>query len=494
MKKIILGILTISLLGISFAQKPVITNYSFKFKVKGLSDCDVFLGFHMGEQKYIKDTARVNSKGEVEFKGKDTLNGGIYLFITPRKNYFEFVVNETQIQMEVDTLDFIKHTVVKKSEENKAWYSYMQYIAERQSQLASNNGILKSADKKSKEYKDAQDALTKLNKEITDFRDKIIKEKPNLFVSKLFLAMKDVEIPESPKNVDGTVDSLFAGKYYKAHYWDHFDLSDERILRTPIFESKLKFYFDKMMLQIADTVSMEADKLLAKTNGNKDMFRFICHYVTYNFERSQIMCMDGVFVHMIEKYYKTGKASWVSSETLNKMIERSDKLKPLLCGTKLENITLPDTAGKWHNLYELKGDVTILYFWDATCSHCKKQTPILKELYETYLKPKGIEVFAVEGELEDKEWKKYVKENNLPWINVSDNPDLNTNAQKYIVDLKLTDLNSLNFRQTFDLYSYPVMYVLDKDKKVIAKKIGAEQLKDFLEKYFKILEDKKKGK
>src|SRR6187402_127950 len=103
-----------------FAQsksRPVITNYSFKFKVGGLKDVDVYLGFHYGEKKFIKDTAHVNANGEVEFTGKDTLQGGIYLFITPRKNYFEFVVNETKIQMETDTLDMVGHMVVKKSTE-----------------------------------------------------------------------------------------------------------------------------------------------------------------------------------------------------------------------------------------------------------------------------------------------------------------------------------------------------------------------------------------
>ena len=118
----------------------------------------------------------------------------------------------------------------------------------------------------------------------------------------------------------------------------------------------------------------------------------------------------------------------------------------------------------------------------------------MADLYNTYLKPKGIEIFGVEGELEDKEWKKYQAEQKLPWLNVSDNPEMNANPQKWILDLKKTDLNSLNFRHLFDLFSYPVIYVLDKDHKIIAKKLGAEQLKDFLEKYMKSKELEKEKK
>lgn len=486
MKVRLLLTLVVALLGSQIANtqtqksKPVISNYSFKFKVGGLKDVDVYLGFHYGEKKFIKDTAHVNANGEVEFSGKDTLQGGIYLFITPRKNYFEFVVNESKIQMETDTLDLVGHMNVKKSAENTIWYDYMKTIAAKQKEMFPYNEIInkKDVDKESKEYKDAIKQRDAITESINKFRDDKIKQNPDLLVTRVFKAMKDIDLPEAPKG-----DSLFLPRYFKAHFWDNIDLTDNRLIRTPVLESKLIYYFDKVVYQIPDSIMVEADRILAKTGGDKEMFKFICHHLTYTYERSAIMCMDAVFVHLIDKYYRTGQASWVDQKTMDKMIERADKLKPLLCGTVVNNITLPDTAGQFHSLYDFKGDYTILYFWDATCSHCKKSTPIMKELYNDYLKPNGIEIFGVEGELEDKEWKKYQAEQQLPWLNVSDNPELNTNPQKYILELKLTDLNSLNFRHIFDLYSYPVVYILDKDKKIIAKKLGAEQIKDFLEKY-----------
>lgn len=460
--------------------KPVITNYSFKFKVGGLKDVDVYLGFHYGEKKFIKDTAHVNNNGEVEFAGKDTLPGGIYLFITPRKNYFEFVVNESKIQMETDTLDMVGHMVIKKSTENTVWYDYMKTIAAKQKEMQPYMEIINkpNIDKEGKEYKDAVAAKDKISETINKFRDDKIKQSPDMLVSKLFKAMKEVDLPEAPKG-----DSLFLPNYFRNHFWDNFDLTDNRLIRTPVLESKLVYYFDKVIYQIPDSIMAEADRMLAKTGGDKEMFKFICHHLTYNYERSQIMCMDAVFVHLIDKYYRTGQAFWVDQKTMDKMLERADKLKPLLCGTVVNNITLPDTSGNFHSLYDMKGDYTILYFWDATCSHCKKSTPIMIDVYNTYLKPNGIEIFGVEGELEDKEWKKYQAEQKLPWLNVSDNPEMNTNPQKWVLELKKTDLNSLNFRHIFDLYSYPVVYILDKNHKIVAKKIGVEQIKEFLEKY-----------
>ena len=65
----------------------------------------------------------------------------------------------------------------------------------------------------------------------------------------------------------------------------------------------------------------------------------------------------------------------------------------------------------------------------------------------------------------------------MKWINVSDNPEINKNAAKYI---HLTTLESLNFRDTYDIFSTPQVYLLDKDKKILAKKLSAEQLDDII--------------
>ena len=80
-----------------------------------------------------------------------------------------------------------------------------------------------------------------------------------------------------------------------------------------------------------------------------------------------------------------------------------------------------------------------------------------------------LEVFAVGTELEIKEWQEYVEKNELPWINVSDTPEINKNAYEYL-QKGVTTLNSLNFRDVYDIYSTPVVFILDKDKKIIGKR------------------------
>ena len=84
-----------------------------------------------------------------------------------------------------------------------------------------------------------------------------------------------------------------------------------------------------------------------------------------------------------------------------------------------------------------------------------------------------VEIFGVNTTQEFELWKKFIIDNDLNWINVHDPHGIT------------------RFKSKYDIYSTPVVYVLDKDKKIIAKRIGVEQLEEFF-KQMKDLELKKK--
>jgi thiol-disulfide isomerase/thioredoxin len=131
-------------------------------------------------------------------------------------------------------------------------------------------------------------------------------------------------------------------------------------------------------------------------------------------------------------------------------------------------------------MHALDAKYTLLVIWEATCGHCKKELPKINELYKRW-KSKGLEVFAVHNNMEVDKWKKFVRDENLEFMNVSRNQFIMTqdSATKLIYAGKTT-LQSLNFHQYWDVNSTPKVYLMDKDKKIIAKSLGAEQLEDLL--------------
>jgi hypothetical protein len=95
-------------------------------------------------------------------------------------------------------------------------------------------------------------------------------------------------------------------------------------------------------------------------------------------------------------------------------------------------------------------------------------------LYEEYqkLKSKDVKVVAICTETERKKWTEFIIKHKLDWYNVAD------------IELHNT------FRSIYDITSTPVVYCLDRNKKILAKRLPVEKLSEFIEHQIKI-EDKK---
>jgi thiol-disulfide isomerase/thioredoxin len=216
------------------------------------------------------------------------------------------------------------------------------------------------------------------------------------------------------------------------------------------------------VIQIPDSLIPETEMLVNAAKKNKETFKYMVWYLTNTYETSNIMGMDAVFVELVKKYYTKEQAYWVDDATLYKIQDRAKVLEPILLGKQVKNLVLADSNEVYQSLYNVKSPYTILYFWDPDCGHCKKATPKVKAYYDK-VKTKGVQVFAVCTEVEMEKWRKYIRENNLDWINVAD-PKIQN-----------------NFRHEFDVLTTPQIFILDKDKKIIAKKIDEETMEKILD-------------
>ncbi len=442
--------------------------HSILLKIKGLKDTVCYFGNYYGDKQYVKDTSRIDKNGNVTFAGKNTLDGGIYLVVIPSKKFFELIIDKEQkFSVETDTADFTRSMKIKGSQENDAFYKYLNFATDR---YRSIDPIRKLLDKTRR--KDSIEMLSKriesLDKEVIGYKLQYIKDHPDFFSSKVFKASADPEVPkEYPKLPNGKVDSAFGFRYYKQHFFDNIDFSDDRLLRTPIFHNKIKQYLDRLTMQVPDSLNAAADFLAEKARANSELFKYVVYYITYTYETSSIMGFDAVFVHMVEKYYSTHQAAWVDSAHLAKIVDKARTLSNLLIGKKMNNISLTDTKGEAFSLYSVKADYTIVYFWEPGCGHCQKITPKLKEFYDKRKKEYGLEVYAVDISSNKEEWNKFIAEHGLDWVNVMD------------------PYNYTDYKKQYDVYATPVVYVLDENKTIIAKRLGVENLDEFIKNFIK---------
>jgi len=465
---------TIFILFFSLSKATNDKGYNIKVKVNGLKDTILMLGNHFGDKQYVTDTVRIDSKGLAVFSGKEKLNGGIYLAILPSKKYFEFLVTDNQeFSLETDTLDFITNMKVKYSKDNILFYDYLKFIDEKGRKMEQLKRIVDRKETPKDSIELAKKTGNEIDGQVKNYKKDFIAKNPKNFLSDIFLASTDPEMPEIPVLANGRKDSTFQFNYFRKHYFDNMNFSNDWLLRTPIFHARIKNYVENLTYQMPDSISKSCIEICDKAKANKEVFKYCVVYFTSTYEKSNIMGMDAVFVDMVEKYYKTNQAFWADSVTMFKIKDRSDKLKPLLLGKTAPNLTLKDTSGVFQTMYNLKNRFTILAFWDPDCSHCKKEIPKLYSEFSGGIKVKDVQVYAICTETERKKWAEFIQKEKLNWINVA--------------DIELQN----QFRSIYDIHSTPVLYILDKNKKILAKRIPVEKISEFLDRQISI-ENKRK--
>lgn len=445
--KKIFGLLFLGVWISTIGHAQAIQNFDFTFKVKGLEVGDTcMIANYLGTKQYIKDTLIVPKSGIINYKGKE-IDGGIYLFVVPGMNYFEFLVAEPKISLETDLAELVPAMKVKVSEENKIFYEYLKFMDAKQKE----GEKLKADPDKEK--------MAALDKELKDYRSNLIQTHPNTFVSKLIHASLEPELSEVPAGTSPEDTKLMQFKEYKSKYLDFVDFSDARMLRTPILQNKIKDYLNRLTVQHPDSIILSIEDIMKRAQANDEVFKYCVITITNMWAGSKQMCFDKIYVHMAGAYYVSGMATWVDSTQMSKIKDRYYKMMYNTCGRTAVNLVMNDTEDKRVALSDVKAKYTVMVFWAYDCGHCKKEMPQLVEFYKEY-KEHGVKIFAVTTKNEQDRWKTFIKEKGMEdWINVYD-PE-----------------NKTNFRVFYDIYSTPVIYLLDEDKKILAKRIDIFNLK-----------------
>ncbi len=451
----------------SFGQE----GYKITVSIEGYQNDTCILGYRLGKQTFVKDTlSKKNEAGQFVFEGDKNLKGGIYLVLTkPDNKYLEFLVSNDvdQKNMVLSTKmdasnDLSKNLKIEGSADNAAFLDYLKFLAGIRlddTKLAEQLKLEESETEK----KNINLEREKLGKKVKEYQTKMIQDYPRFLSSSLVAASFQPEVPPGLSRADGYY-------YYRNHYWDSFNWWDARLIRTPIFKSKLEYWTDKLTVQMPDSVISSIDYILdaIQKAGNKDMFQYVAAEMLNKYAKTKVICMDAVYVSLGEKYYCTGKADWVDSAQLVKICDNVKSLKPLRCGLYAPNIRLKKMDGTPINLFEVKAKFTALYFWDPDCGNCSKTTDKLVPVYNKW-KDKGFEVFGVCS----KSWKdidkckKKIEDKAMDFINTSDEAYPLAVAKK-IYDIKVN----------------PFLILLDEDKKIMWKRIDPNQLDDILKREF----------
>ena len=470
MKQLITLFLSITFLSVN-AQSYKVTLQAPQYK-SGIA----YLTYHMGKNLNIEDSAAVSNSGIAIFQAKRKLQPGIYAMVLPGKSKLVdfFVDKEQVISVKIDTTDLLNKTVITGSKENILFEQYQKTMATKGKQWEAERTAYSQS-------KTKQDSLlheanyNKLNKDLNEYRENIIKTQPQSMLTAVLSAMK--EPPLLNPNPKDRNDSLQNYYYYKTHYWDGVTFMDDRILRSPFFLPKFEKYYREIIVQHPDSIIKEADYQLLLARSSPEMYKFLLNWLTDEYINPKYMGQDAVFVHLFEKYHSKGLTSWLNEKQMETISRRAYMLMANLIGAKAGDMEMLDTSGKAATLYNVEADYIVVCFWDPNCGHCKEEVPRLDSIYKASWKQHGVKMYGVLS-ADSKEdvrtvWKQYIREHDLgDWINVYQSKEMEE-AEKAS--------QKPSYRQLYDVTMTPTLFLLDKEKRIIGKKLTWQQLDELMQ-------------
>lgn len=210
-------------------------------------------------------------------------------------------------------------------------------------------------------------------------------------------------------------------------YWDDFPLDDARILTYPLIDNKLETYFDNLYND-AEKINSEIDKLIAKTGNCIKVRDYLIWFFYRKYYAPKYMNLDDVYIHLVNEYFAKFKMENVSESIVNLMTERANYLENLKIGSKLPNIG---------NLHSIDAEYITVVFYDKTCKKCAQEGRILEEIHARH-------------------------------------------PEMMIFPVEVNSTSIKNLMVLYDIQTTPTIYLLDNQKKIIAKRIKAEQVEQFL--------------
>jgi thiol-disulfide isomerase/thioredoxin len=436
-----------------------------------LKNCWIYIGSYYGKGKALVDSAYLNDKSTGLFKG-NKLVGGVYFIVSPKMTIqFEFLIDsKQQFSIVGDTLQKEK-VLITGSQDNDLFKNYLIFSSEKgkimQEQEAAYHQSKTNAD--STKYKNL---IMQGDKDLQAYREDLVKKYPNSLLAMLFNTMKRPTAPAVPI-VKGKPDSLYPYRFVKDHFWDDVVFNDDRLLRTPFFESKLDDYFKYYVSPEPDSLIDEVKYILLSSKTGKEMYPYLLTKFTNKYISPEFMGQDKVFLYLFENFYAKGDTVLLNAASKKTITERAYSLMANQLGLPSAPLDLTDTTGKNVSLYGIKAAFTVVAFWDPNCGHCKEEIPRLDSMYRAKWQALGVAVYAVniyENELVA--WKKFIVDKNLRnWYHVYQTKAARAAEEK---------AGQPSYKQLYDVFKTPTLYLLDKDKRIIAKQLSIQQFDDLI--------------
>lgn len=229
---------------------------------------------------------------------------------------------------------------------------------------------------------------------------------------------------------------------------------------TAALDSKLSEYFDALELLPARAKIEECDFILDSCTDSL-IRQYAAVRIYDHFLGSKVMGDEAVAVHMVDDWFVPGKVSMYNDiDFLNAKVYAQFHRNSLI-GMKAPELTFLTSDGGDATV-PCKGKVSILFFYDTSCSKCKLETLKLRSVLEEISFP--VEFYAIYSGIYQDQWAEYI---DTRWNLAPENVTLH-----HLWDPELDS----GFQMEYGVLQTPQMLLVDAKGVIVGRGLDSEAL------------------
>jgi len=447
----ILRLFILLLVSFSFngaAQKT----FTITGKISTVPDWKIYLATIFGERPRTIDSTISDKEGQFIFRIKTDALPGLYRIRWTKDKSIDLIWNNENISFSTRSdspMDSLKFSA---SIENQVYFFYLMNDRLAQEKLDVLMQVIDFYPVKDNFYSGAVTEFESVQKKMRSLQDSL----SDLYSSSF--AMRIIRNQSAPF-LSASLSKEERLNYLKLHFFDNANFQDTLLLNSNAWANKAISYLSLYGNPKLDQKQLEAEFIKAVTimlgaaAVNAEVYKFLLDYVVGGFDKYHF---DGVITYIADSFQDPFSCEDQARKTA--LQKKLDNFKKISIGKNAPEIEAPDAKGKIVKLSGIQSEYTLVIFWSSGCGHCTQMIPKVKEYYDRQ-KPKRMEVMAFSIDTSRTEWTKFLKEEKLEWINVSELKGYNSKAA-----------------DDYNIFATPTMFLLDREKKIVAKPISWREL------------------
>ena len=415
---------------LTFAPIAMMSQVKISIEIENYDDSLYYLLKYKSDKSLIVIDSSTAVKGNKIFKQSSNYPEGIYVLADSNQNpIFElFLGKDQKFMVNVGDLTRNETYIIKGAKETSDYFDI--YARTNYNRL-----YIKALESEIEYFPDNARKIDSIKLNHNEYLESIkIKDKDS-FIRTYIGFNKEIIVPQEYKdNFE---------QYIIDHYFDDISFRDVRILNTRLLKNKLDDYFNNYMSkQTTDVVLQKIDYIIYQTtSGYRDIPKDLVNHEVRDYILwylySKYFDNDIIYTHLSDVYFSKLTINNLTENIRNEIVKRADILRKITIGRIAPTFTYIDDEGKQINLSEIDSKNTILFFYKPDCQKCIREKRILGLI------------------------KKRHKNLTILHINISEENYHNV---------------SQDIAVQYDIKTTPTIYILDKEKKIIAKNIKAEEI------------------